>query len=261
MIKDAPFTGAHNMAFDAYLLENPPAVPVLRFYSWNPPAVSLGYHQRIPEYDKTLFDTYGIDLVRRPTGGRAVFHCQEVTYAVVIPKSSEWFSCTIHQLYFHISRVITESLQRLNIPAAIEWNTSKKTKTGFTPNECFASIARFEIKKEGQKMVGSAQRRMSKAILQHGSILLVDEQYILEPLLQSGTGVEDVFSTEKSNRIVSADTAREDIIQEIINGFENNFGCQWIADFDFSAFREKERMYMERYSIYKSRLVPSVLLS
>jgi lipoate-protein ligase A len=260
LMKEASYSGAENMALDAYLLHNPPPAPVLRFYRWSPPAVSLGYHQKVPNVNKVLLDRYGFDLVRRPTGGRAVFHNQEITYAVIIPATTHLFTLSIHELYYQISRIIVESLQRAGIPAIIEWNRPKQKKTEFTPGECFASIARFEVKIQGRKMVGSAQRRMSRAILQHGSILLVDEQYVLETLLNAEFSGGELLDHNKSVVFIDSKIPREDIINEMIVTFERNFrnpslgeSCGWITDYDVSEFWQNKDSFIDKFSIYKAK--------
>ena len=149
LIIDSEHSGAYNMAFDGYFLENTIQFPILRFYNWNPPAVSIGYHQKIKNYDEKKFQDLGIDIVRRPTGGRAVLHNNEITYSVIIPESSEYFKLNIHELYYKISKAINAGLNDAGIETEIERNRHNGMKGIRSQLKCFDSTARFEIKNNG----------------------------------------------------------------------------------------------------------------
>lgn len=170
-------TGAHdgdwNMRFDiarAEALAAGTAGPMLRVYRWTPWCISLGRHQSETDIDSVAMQADGFTMVRRPTGGRAILHAEEVTYSVVIPSDGRG----IMEVYRHISEALAESLRPL-LPgvgmakAQPDFQRLYKEPGGIP---CFSSSARYEIEYDGRKLVGSAQRRFGSAVLQHGSILL-----------------------------------------------------------------------------------------
>ncbi|MBK9303082.1 MAG: lipoate--protein ligase family protein [bacterium] len=117
VIRDGARPGADNMAADAELLARraPGDPPVLRLYRWSPPAVSYGYHQAPDDFDREVIDRRGWGLVRRPTGGRAILHAQELTYAVVGDAPSARFGDDLHAVYAAINGALTEFLRRLGL--------------------------------------------------------------------------------------------------------------------------------------------------
>ncbi len=169
--------GFHNMAIDEVLATQ--SVPhdkrsILRVYQWEPYAISLGYNQSLGDLDLEKCKRDNIDVVRRPTGGRAVLHAEELTYSVVVPKDSDFFSPDTLTTYNRISEGILSGLHLFGVKAEIaqrlpgdEKSSSYKTKI-----PCFSGAAKYEIVYQNKKLVGSAQRRYENAILQHGSILV-----------------------------------------------------------------------------------------
>jgi lipoate-protein ligase A len=160
-------SGADNMALDESLLHDAAATgtPALRLYRWDPPCLSLGRNQQ------TLADEpRGIAVVRRPTGGGAVWHEHEVTYAVAAPVA---VFGSLRAAYYAIHQVIAGALRSLGADVALA--PDPPTGTGPSPI-CFAKPARGEILASGRKLVGSAQVRKRHAFLQHGSILLDGSQ-------------------------------------------------------------------------------------
>ncbi len=221
-------TGGFNMAFDNHMLLNPPDKPLLRMFSWNPSAVSLGFNQRLKSVNRKILALNNIDLVRRSTGGRAVLHKNEVTYSVVIPKDHEYFNYGIHQLYRILSEAIVDGFQRLGIQTDIE-----KNKAGIVQDDlkelCFSSTARFEIKLNDEKLVGSAQRRLTMGVLQHGSILYEKNQELLEYLLNDNEQNIELF--DKKNKSLQknfgTDIEKDHIKQYIKIGFENKLNANF----------------------------------
>ncbi len=169
--------GATNMAIDR-ALANCMALnghyPVLRVYGWNPPAISLGYHQKPAEINSELCRKDGVDIVVRPTGGRAILHGEELTYSVILPKNGPFARLDIHQVYELISRCLISALNTLEFP--VTFNRAEVTPNDFMRGElsalCYAAAIRYEICYQKKKLVGSAQRQFENAILQHGSILI-----------------------------------------------------------------------------------------
>jgi len=167
--------GAFQMAADQTLLEmaDETGQPLMRVYQWDPWCISLGYHQSRESIDENSCRKRGVEVVRRPTGGRAVYHAHEVTYAVIIPKESEFYRENLTALYELISAGLVRGLQKLGVQAElqkrkIDLNLHYKKSMSVS---CFSAAARNEILVNGKKLVGSAQRHLSWGMLQHGSIL------------------------------------------------------------------------------------------
>ena len=167
---DPPRTGRENMAADAALLaaHRPGEPPVLRLYRWDPPAVSFGYHQSPDRFDRAVLAARGWDLVRRPTGGRAILHAQELTYAVVGSSPSPLFGDTLHAVYATINRALLRFLRELGLRPD---TAAGEDLAAARDTVCFQSAGRHEVTVRGRKLVGSAQRRSRGVFLQHGSIL------------------------------------------------------------------------------------------
>lgn len=150
------------------------ATPILRVYRWQPFAISIGYNQNPAEIDFERCLRDGVEVVRRPTGGRAIFHAHEVTYSVVIPKAHGWFAKPSLAVYNDISSALVLGLQIAELPVTLQKREQPDGDfSGYRRQfACFASSARHEIHYQTKKLVGSAQRRFENALLQHGSILI-----------------------------------------------------------------------------------------
>ncbi|GBD06277.1 Octanoyltransferase LipM [bacterium HR21] len=189
---DGPCSPEFNMRCDWERLQacarSPEIPPLLRFYAWRPWAVSLGMHQREDALDLERCHQHGIAVVRRPTGGRAVLHAEEITYAVVVRLGHR----TPQELYQRIHQRIAIGLTRLSgHPIALAPTTQSVRHPWHRRSAaCFTSFARSELSLEGRKLVGSAQRILQGVVLQHGSILLGDAHLLLADLLAVGTEAE-----------------------------------------------------------------------
>ena len=152
-----------------------------RFYSWSPPAVSLGYGQRSGEIDEESCRARNIEIVKRPTGGRAVFHIDEFTYSVLAETGQ---SNTV--IYAMVHEVIREALLHMGIKADFCRTTPdmRKHYDSAESVSCFTASARNELHVDGRKIVGSAQRRSKNVILQHGSLLLSGRHKMISELLR-----------------------------------------------------------------------------
>jgi len=177
-----PRSGAENMARDAGLLDRARETgeAVLSVYSWQAPTLSLGRNQTAAgRYDVDVMKERGIDVVRRPTGGRALLHWHEVTYSVTAPDTGD----SLNASYGRINRILLSALSRLGVEASESATGNPAERPGELP--CFAAPSNGELVVGGAKLVGSAQYRENGALLQHGSILLRDDQPIIASLLRS----------------------------------------------------------------------------
>jgi lipoyl(octanoyl) transferase len=189
VIEEFERDGQYHMSRDEALAlamhEDSSAPNVLRLYSWSPAALSLGYQQPERSVDLEACRVHGIDVVRRPTGGRAVLHKNELTYAVIwrVP-----FEIGIQRSHDLIVEALIESLSALGGKSLMISDSSATIKDAYRPGElsnaaCFLSTSRNEVTFNGRKTIGSAQRRFGNVLLQHGSILLNKEHLLLPDLL------------------------------------------------------------------------------
>ncbi len=176
-----PLPGADNMALDEALLERAGATgeAVCRVYSWSRPTLSLGRNQTAAgHYDLALGRELGVDIVRRPTGGRAVLHHREITYAVAAPAPE---TGSLRESYAAVNRLLHDALARLGAAVRDAEPAGRAPVPSLAP--CFELPTRDELILDGRKLVGSAQWRDNGAFLQHGSILVDDDQPLIARLL------------------------------------------------------------------------------
>lgn len=209
LIESGANTGKFNMEYDIALAkECPPGEAFLRLYSWEPYCISLGANQNIDEIDLEKAGQDSIDCVHRPTGGRAILHAEEITYSVILPYSA---SFSAKDIYASISFALLEGLRLYN-PVL-----GKAELEGVQPNFpellkspsgmlCFASAAKSEIKYSGKKLVGSAQRKMEKVVLQHGSILCGPFHRNLPDYLKCSGETKKMLSEELVNKTIEIET-------------------------------------------------------
>ncbi|EHT3604768.1 lipoate--protein ligase family protein [Staphylococcus pseudintermedius] len=175
-------TGSHhpyyNMALDEALLNfvsRGEIDPVVRFYTWNPPTLSIGYFQRLSkEIDIEKVKEKGYGLVRRQTGGRGVLHDKELTYSVIVPEAHPDMPQTVTEAYRVISGGLLEGFKSLGFDAHFAVPRSKEEREKLKQprsSVCFDAPSWYELGVEGKKIAGSAQTRQKGVILQHGSIL------------------------------------------------------------------------------------------
>ncbi|HDE8372162.1 biotin/lipoate A/B protein ligase family protein [Staphylococcus aureus] len=168
----------YNMAMDEALLNfvsRGEIDPVIRFYTWNPATLSIGYFQRLQkEIDIDKVKEKGFGLVRRQTGGRGVLHDKELTYSVIVPESHPNMPSTVTEAYRVISQGLLEGFKNLGfdtyfaVPKTPEGRQKLKQPRS---SVCFDAPSWYELVVEGRKIAGSAQTRQKGVILQHGSIL------------------------------------------------------------------------------------------
>jgi len=173
--------GWANMSIDMALLDRAEQEDEswLRLYQWEPGCLSFGRHEPASRrYDVERISQLGLDAVRRPTGGRAVWHECELTYAVACPCSR---FPSLRDAYLEIHRLLAEALLSVGIEAVL---APRVRTASLDSGACFSQPAGGEVLVTGRKVVGSAQLRRGRALLQHGSILLRDEQHRVDDLVQ-----------------------------------------------------------------------------
>ena len=189
-------SGVQNMATDAALLaeSNVTGQAFLRLYHFDPPCLSLGRNEPADQYDQAAIASLGLHVVRRPTGGRAVWHQDEVTYAVAAPIA----------VYHAIHDRLALALRSLGVDVTLALHPPPPSSTIFHhPAACFAFPAGGEVLAAGRKLIGSAQIRMRSAFLQHGSILLDGSQDVVSIVSRqrSAVGGETTLSAVLGRRV------------------------------------------------------------
>ncbi len=168
--------GACNMALDEAILASVSAgsaPPTLRLYGWQPPCLSLGYGQRARDADRERLAARGWDIVRRPTGGSAILHADELTYSLALPIDHPLARGGVLESYLRISRALLFALETLGARAGAQ--PAAKAATAAPNPVCFVTPSHYEITVEGRKLVGSAQVRRKSGILQHGTLPLTGD--------------------------------------------------------------------------------------
>jgi lipoyl(octanoyl) transferase len=194
-----PLDGIDNMALDHALLARAARTgeSVLRVYSWRTPTISFGRHQQTKGvYTPEALAARNLHAVRRPTGGRAVLHSREATYSVTAP-----ITTSLRTTYNAINHLLLTALHTLGVPATLSPRT-KSPRPDTTP--CFALPVEGEVTLAGRKLAGSAQCREAGALLQHGSILIDDDQSLLDASARPATLREALGRTPAIEEIADA---------------------------------------------------------
>lgn len=226
---DPPADGAANMGVDAGLLaqleHSPESRTIVRFYAWSRPTLSLGRNQRADKAaDLPFCEEAGVDVVHRPTGGQAVLHDDEITYAVVSNEPSAFDGGSVYGTYQRVSEALAEGYRRLGVPVVLAPAGSGHTRFRGNDNPCFLSQSRYELSVNGRKIAGSAQRRLRRAFLQHGSMpVSVDRE-----LLARATRFADpaLLEAEMAGlcECLREVPEREALVEAFAGAFEDCFG-------------------------------------
>jgi lipoate-protein ligase A len=226
LIKDPPSQGAWNMAVDESLLEHTgrgESLPTLRVYAWQPACLSLGYAQPFADVDSTRLRERGWEVVRRPTGGRAILHTDELTYSITAPLDEPRVAGTVLESYNRLAQALLAAVKSLDVP--VEMKEHKRGQEAANGPVCFEVPSAYEITVSGKKLIGSAQARRKEGVLQHGTLPLVGDlgritQALVVPdesaraaaaekLLSRATTVESVLG-----RVVEWQTAAQAFVHE-----------------------------------------------
>jgi lipoate-protein ligase A len=217
-----PLAGAANMAVDSSLLGRArEGVAFLRMYRWAPPCLSFGRNEpAATRYDANTIRALGLDTVRRPTGGRAVWHEHEVTYAVAGP--ADMFG-SLADAYIAIHQMIAAALRGLGIGADVAPRPPARVP-GPGDGACFAMPVGGEVIVAGMKLVGSAQVREGGAFLQHGSILLENGQRIVSRVTR---GTPPAPAATSIAQLLGSAVGFGDVRDAIIAQFRAIPGGEW----------------------------------
>lgn len=237
MIEDGPCDGALNMATDQAILTacgEGKAPPTLRLYGWTQPTLTIGYSQSVVrDIDVNHCRERGIPVVRRPTGGRALLHARELTYSLVAPIPHPRFPANLRDTFRVISDALLLSLAQLGVQGAGIAQIKGISKEARSPS-CFSSLNHSEITVKNRKLIGSAQRRMSRSFLQHGSLWIDCDRQFMTSLFKfefpktRERELEILEShTTTLQQLCGRDVPIAEAAQAFRNGFEKAFPEQW----------------------------------
>jgi lipoate-protein ligase A len=210
-IRSGKCSPAYNMAVDEAVLtlhSEGRVPPTVRFYGWDPATLSIGYFQKADEeVDFAELEARGLGYVRRPTGGRAVLHDQELTYSMIVSESYPGMPRSVTEAYRVLSEGLLHGFRRLGLQAEMVSLASEEDKLKYAAAgsaACFDSPSWYELVVEGRKVAGSAQVRQKGVVLQHGSILLdMDIDQLFAVLQFPSERVRDRLRASFANKAVA----------------------------------------------------------
>jgi len=232
LIRDDALPGAHNMARDAAILEavsTSQSPPTLRLYGWSPPCLTLGRHQGVEAADLGFCRREGVDVVRRPTGGRALLHHLELTYALVAPLGTGPLPRALQKAYRVICGALVQAMRALGVDAELTGGEVNLELPGpRTTIPCFEAPAGGEVVVKGRKLVGSAMRAHGGTILQHGAIVVA-----WDGRLQSGSmGLADDGALRPHITTLTDEVghpiARDDLERSVVQAFSQHLGIDLV---------------------------------
>lgn len=226
------------MAVDHALFERAASADeaVLRIYTWVRPTLSLGMHERA-RLDPEKAVAAGVDVVRRPTGGRALLHHREVTYSVTAPLRG----ISLGESYRAINAILLDALLRLGVSASEAERRGRPLRPDGAA--CFAEPNAGELVVDGRKLVGSAQRRDEQALLQHGSILLANDQSLVASLRGQSDALPAAATLSES---LQRDVSVEEVVAALSAALHHAVPSQ-VTAFDDSEFLTRIPPLLEHY--------------
>ena len=231
LLRTPPAQGAWNMAVDEAILEFTgigAVPPTLRLYGWSPPCLSIGYAQPIGDVFLLGLEQRGWNIVRRPTGGRAILHTDELTYSISGSNNEPQLTGSVLESYQQLSLALLEALRLLGIEADIPKESARlDSKTKQNP-VCFEVPSNYEITVGGRKLIGSAQARRKSGVLQHGSL----------PISGDLTRIIDIlhYSTEAKKHNARNGLLEHATTVERVLGY---LGDWWITSYAFETAFQK----------------------
>ena len=192
--------------------------PTVRFYKFKPVTITIGRLQKINDINLENCKNIGVDVVRRPTGGRAVLHSGDITFSIIAKESDKVFGGSVLETYAKISKVMSETFKRLGVNTELAGKTGNYTRIA----SCFGSTTRFELMCRGKKILGSAQARENGIILQQGTI----------PVWKSNLDINLFFTGE--NYSIEELTDAKISFDEFIKNFVNTIRDLYEVKIEFS---------------------------
>lgn len=246
--------GKFNMMFDLGLVEEfrITSIPVLRLYNWQPYCISLGRNQNESDIDGKLAARDGVDIVKRPTGGKAVLHAEELTYSVVM----ETGGLSVRDSYNRISAALVSGLRRLVPDLELSESSADFQKLFRDPSAipCFSTSAIYEVEYHGKKLVGSAQHRFGNVLLQHGSILIGDHHKRIIDYLKVDEAVREKTRADLDkhtvtlNEILGRNVGRDEVVDAVVDGFWKKLNAEFSSASGGAPRREAESAHNSRRS-------------
>lgn len=240
LIDYSSHSGSMNMAIDEAILSSyasSECQPTLRFYGWEPPALSIGYGQKLSEKLTGNCKELGLDIVRRPTGGRAVLHQNEFTYSFICGAASSDLNSailgeSIIEAYKQICQGLINGFSILGLEVSL--GSSEKSYRDF--DDCFMATTTADLHIAGKKIVGSAQLRRGKAVLQHGSIVLNQDHELMSKIF--GAKLVDSGKTRHANLFHELGKTIE--TKELVEAFQRGFSQAFDCDFAKTGLTNRE---------------------
>jgi lipoate-protein ligase A len=266
LLKTGARDGATNMAIDEAILEAVAAgrvPPTLRFYDWDPPCLSLGFSQEAGTVDREACARRNWEIVRRPTGGQAILHVDELTYSVCAPLNEPRVAGGIVESYGRLAAGLLAGLKLIGLQPA-EARPDYPGRPGTPGPVCFDGPARYEITLTAtgpagelipRKLLGSAQSRRLGGVLQHGTLPLHgDITRIVDALNHAGPAEREAARAQLQGRALTLETALgrsisfEEMVETMAVGFESALNLQLVPGELTAAEREAvERIRSEKY--------------
>jgi lipoate-protein ligase A len=232
LLQDGPGDGAWNMAVDeaiARAVGDGLAPATLRFYAWSAPTVSLGYLQRAPGgVDLAACRRRGIGLVRRITGGRAVLHADELTYSVAAPLRGPWRTLSVAEAFARIASGLITGLKHLGLTAGLG-ESPALTGDGCLGDACFLLRRMPAILVDGRKLIGSAQRRWDRSLLQQGSILLDFDPRLHQRIFTAWPRADPAAGVTSLRGLLGRLPALNELVSALCEGWREALGVVCVA--------------------------------
>ena len=259
LIIDPPSTGAWNMAVDEAILEASilgKSLPTLRLYSWQPACLSLGFAQPFSDVNTKAAETLNWHVVRRPTGGRAILHVDEITYSICGQVNEPVLSGTLLESYQKISSALQAALDILGAQTAADERYNQLNPNQPKGPVCFEVPSNYEITSNGKKLIGSAQARRKNALLQHGSLPLEGDLTRITQILNYSSKEEREIA---ASRILDRATTLEQVLGKQIPldqaaiafqaAFSEEYSIQFIpSELSVEEKSAAETLYQTKYN-------------
>ena len=227
------------MALDDHIARQENTASFLRFYRWNPYTLSIGYHQSLNILNRSSCYENGVDIVRRPTGGRAIFHSEELTYSLVLRGEK----MALSEAYIKVHTAIAEGLSKVGVQSDLVHTTPDRRELSPKSDKtsCFTASARTELESDGRKIVGSAGKKYRNSLLIHGSILLGSKHKEIVKYLN----ISDDRKKAMKHELDSKTGNLSDILgrlfdpMELINPLRDSFSSEFRIDIDEQELSEE----------------------